>query len=113
MFFLGTLLFFSVIPLLPRSTLFPYTTLFRSLLHQPGAARAGGGVPARHRGGPDRPASVNSKNQEPNSKEIAKLNSNTPVPRPGSGIWVLGFLWILRFEIWSFGGMRLGVFGGT
>src|SRR5438105_7773393 len=69
MFFLGTLLFFSVIPLLPRSTLFPYTTLFRSLLHQPGAARAGGGVPARHRGGPDRPDGVQD-------RKSTRLNSS-------------------------------------
>src|SRR2546430_7521582 len=38
----------------PRSTLFPYTTLFRSLLRVPAAGPvrpgAGRGVPARHRG---------------------------------------------------------------
>src|SRR2546425_4903448 len=34
----------------PRSTLFPYTTLFRSLRHADGGHR-GGAEPRRHRGG--------------------------------------------------------------
>src|SRR5690349_22195453 len=51
----GILLFFLMVRRPPRSTLFPYTTLFRS--HRPDATRSGGGgrraLPGV-RGGPDR-----------------------------------------------------------
>src|SRR6266542_5560809 len=47
------LIFFLMIPRPPRSTLFPYTTLFRSrrgeAVHRPGTSRGRHGVPVRPR----------------------------------------------------------------
>src|SRR3712207_9013577 len=64
----------------PRSTLFPYTTLFRSHVEQPAqAAGDGGGRPARrrarlHRGGGGRPGHALPAHEEGEARPPARVH---------------------------------------
>src|SRR5438034_2882619 len=64
----------------PRSTLFPYTTLFRSLCHSPGTAGAGGRRPvgAALAVAPDRPRPAGRGRSGPRSEEhTSELQSHS------------------------------------
>src|SRR3989440_7589217 len=97
---MATILFFLMIRRPPRSTLFPYTTLFRSLIAAlsawVGARLLAGGAWGRQRG------------VDESARNLRKVHSN-PTPRVGGIAVALGLIWgLLAAGVWQ-GQMTLGV----
>src|SRR5258708_10617055 len=86
----------------PRSTLFPYTTLFRSHRRQPGVRLAPGGGARRraHRGGDRKSTRLNSSHQIISYAVFCLNKTHKQVPKVGTFACVIAahtFRLILRF----------------